>query len=69
MPIGKCCCLAASLCLFGAIVLDAQMNPYFTTPGNDFGYALGAFRQPRWTGMAGTTDKPMKTVAQQSPHI
>jgi hypothetical protein len=23
-----------------------------SSPGNDFGYALGAFRQPRWTGMA-----------------
>jgi hypothetical protein len=78
MPIRKCCCLAASLRLFGAIVLDAQINPYFAAPGNDFGYALGAFRQPRWTGMAdmtgmagmtGTTDKLMKTVAQKSPRI
>jgi len=24
-------------------------------PGNDFGYALGAFRQPLWAGMAGMT--------------
>ena len=26
-----------------------------SSPGNDFGYALGAFRQPPWTGMAGMT--------------
>jgi len=26
-----------------------------SSPGNDFGYALGAFRRPLWTGMAGMT--------------
>ena len=29
-----------------------------SSPGNAFGYALGAFRQPRWTGMAGMTGMP-----------
>ena len=34
-------------------VASGRRGAGLTRPGNDFGYALGAFRQPLWTGMGG----------------
>jgi hypothetical protein len=38
-------------------------------PGNDFGYVLGTFRQPAWTGMAGMTGMASMTGMSDPPAL